>query len=301
MATQLRVKSQLHPARRHPRREHPGLSVTIDVAEKIVAPEGMSIQLNVHSPKVSNCNWQQYMFRLPVKASDTQAVQWAMENWPRTDAILWSEVQHHGAACRTGTGPDDCSGPLISPQAAFASFKGTRNDVIPAGAQLRIELLEDPDGKIIGAMFTVIDADGTKTETTQKILKSPFFGTSTLATPDILEPNMGFQLEIVALSKKAHATLTGSGTITYNAKNALQAVGDFPKAKQTGETSNMVYGEMIRAPRSRLTQKFGVDLTWPPAAGAAPIQPNCSGVEVYNPKTGTCQPPSGTLKDKPTG
>ncbi len=275
-----------------------GLSVTIHVEEDIVAPTGMSFQLNVHSPKDSDCYWQQYMLRVMPVVRKGLEIGWSIENWG-TKNFVNQFITANAMTCRPQSADGDAckNQPVVNEgDDAFATYEKLANDTIPAGFKLRFDLVDnDTSGKVTAVKFTVTNKAGKETTAGPLVLTSyPLFRATdkNKHAPDtVLARNAGFQMEIVGFNKGQSTVLSsGAGKIVYEATTPLHPVGDFGET-QTAETSNIVYAELPAAPNKKVVQKFSLAPTT-----ASTAQPNCSGAEVYNPTTKKCQPPTGTTK-----
>ena len=118
-----------------------GLVVTIDVTQDIILQSsadvkdynGFSLQLNCYSPPDFTDAWQQYIFVLlnPV--------------FPRPGSAQLNAVINHWSAKESS---------LIT---EFDSLMETSGTTIPAGYQLRIQLMNDDQDNIVGARWVVND------------------------------------------------------------------------------------------------------------------------------------------------
>ena len=241
-----------------------GLKVTVHVEEDIVAPTGMSFQLNVHSPKASDCYWQQYMLRVMPVAGKGLQIGWSIENWG-TKAFVDQLIGANAMTCRPSSlvGGSCENQPVVNEgDDAFATYASVANDTIPAGYKLRFELVDDASGKVNAVKFTVTPKGGKDTTSGALLLTSyPLFRATNKnkhAPDTVLAANAGFQMEIVGFNKGASTVMSsGKGKIVYEATTPLHPVGDFGEV-QTAESSNLVYAELPAAPNKKVVQKFGL-------------------------------------------
>lgn len=160
-----------------------GLKVTIAIEEDIVAPGAMSLQLNVNSPALAKCVYQQYCTALDPTWGPHLGIGWSIENFPSTG---FREIQHQniGLPCTAGSTPGTCKGDLYNyplTKGAFARFDRYPSDRIPAGFKIIHELIDDPrSGSIVGARYTVISDTGERVSANPSILgEFKFRGTQT--------------------------------------------------------------------------------------------------------------------------
>lgn len=213
------------------------VEVTSDLTVDSVDIEslGMSIQLNGISPIGWNSQWQQYMLQQGGTSLDCE-----LQNWSKTNNHAFTA----GYVARS------------------VSIVPLSNTTIPVGYRLRISLLNDEFGNILGATFSVTDSENEVTQQEQLVVNlpnGPAFGSA---------PILGFQLLIVGLGDGAAATFAkgGSGLILYEASTPLFAqVWDFDAfdgvlatSAQTGERSNIVYGQIAATKSKMLSQSFNV-------------------------------------------
>jgi hypothetical protein len=276
-----------------------GLSVTVHVEEDIVAPTGMSFQLNVHSPKDSDCYWQQYMLRVMPVAGKGLQIGWSIENWG-TKKFVDQLIGTNAMTCRPeSVVGDSCKNqPVVNEgDNGFATYANVANDTVPAGFKLRFDLVDDESGQINAVKFTVTNKGGRETTSGPLVLTSyPLFRATNKnkhAPDTVLARNAGFQMEIVGFNKGASTVMSsGAGKIVYEATTPLHPVGDFGET-QTAETSNLVYSELPAAAKKKIAQTFGLN---------SRPQPECSVNEAYNPATKQCTPATGgttKVRNKP--
>jgi hypothetical protein len=268
-----------------------GLKVTIAIEEDIIAPGAMSLQLNVNSPAVAKCVYQQYCTALDPTWGEHLGIGWSIENFPSTG---FRETQHQniGLPCLAGSTPGHCKGDLYNyppTKAAFAKFEKYPSDRIPAGFRIIHELIDDPQtGSIVAANYTVVSDTGERFSANPRILGAfKFRGTETLVGHDGVAPNYAFQLNMCGLHGGEHTQLTsGAGSITYEAATPMTAqgqqsalIGAYTGTPGTVETSNLVYSELPVGASLTFVQRFARKghLSNTPAGAAATSSSNSSG------------------------
>jgi hypothetical protein len=218
-----------------------GLTVAITVGEDLVAPGGLSIQLNAYPPVSAypKCVYQQFVIQCLPRDGGV-AISWAAEGWP---SPAFRAALNDGSVC--GKDPAACKGDLYDEAGAIAHLRGPR---IPAGSVFTIAP-SDEGGTITGAAFTFTPpGEKTAASTSIRIADFKFRGSDTTVTPDALAPMIACQLNLVGPSDGARTAIaSGAGTISYAAANALDIRDRAPITLAfrgtTGETSNIVYGE----------------------------------------------------------
>jgi len=230
-------------------------TVVINLTQQIVSNIGFSFQMNCYSPSGANSAWQQYFFTfqtangLPGGSAGTLYGQ--VEPWPKSTV---------------GTGTDTTTGDLINREFEVITIS---DSIMLAGYTLTIALGNDPAGNIRYVTFTVVDNLGNQTAIpTIDILTLPLDGSSTLATTADIAPIIAFQLNFVGpIAALQTDLLSGAGTITYSASNALTPLSQLPAGTDstdiTAETANSVYGELLNVASNSITQSFNTVL--PPA------------------------------------
>jgi hypothetical protein len=276
-----------------------GLRVTINVDEDIVAPQGMSMQLNCNSPANANCAYQQYVTNFDPNKWSTLGVVWIMENFP-SQPSRWHLHNTIGFPCNAKKPNEQtCSGNLFNypsfPRTPFARFPVPSNR-LPAGFKIIYELIDDANGAIIGTKFTVVDKRGREKSTGPHLIhRFKYAGMQRLVGPEGVAPILAFQMNLVGLGSGLHATLnSGAGRITYEATTTLTAEGSiaaltnvYQGTQGTSETSNLVYSPLPAAPNRRIVQRFSL-----PFAGAAGIGsggPSCPTGQTYNSLDKKCE------------
>jgi hypothetical protein len=277
-----------------------GLKVTIDVLEDIVAPGAMSFQLNASSPADAKCVYQQYCTALDPKWGDSLGIGWSIENFP-SKAFRWKLHSDVGLPCNGGTDEATCKGNLYNyppKKGPFYTASGP-SDRIPAGYKIKYELMDGPEGAIIGAKYSVVDNHGRETSTGPiAIHKFDFAGTSKLVGPDGVAPNMAFQLNMCGLHGGQHTELqSGGGTITYEATTPLTPMASTAsltnvyQGVSTVESSNLVYSRLLAGPQQKIVQKFGLPRTAGQAqqGGRAAGDTDCPRGQTYNSLAKQCE------------
>jgi hypothetical protein len=250
-----------------------GLVVTIEVTEDIVAPIGMSFQLNAYSPANARTVYQQYSTGVDPGASShlTEAarklyINWSIDNWPSKD-YRWSLRQRHLKPCdsATETSEKTCTGDLVNVRGPLGVFQ-SQPDRVPKGYKIRHELLydsSDQSGAVIGVHFSVTDDRGRVTNTDPKYIRSTNFDRTKRQTEArAMVPILALQLNAVGLSNGHYMHITsGAGTITYEATTPLTAEGSQPSTMAaqrvfTKESSNIRYALLGTGSSSKIVQKF---------------------------------------------
>jgi hypothetical protein len=232
-----------------------GLSIVVDVTKDIVAPLGLSIQLNAYSPPNAVCVWQQYCLGFYTGASPQ--IGWVLESWP---SAAYRQQLHETIGLGTGSDLYDIRRQLISlPASSFT---------LAAGYKLKIALDYDPKdatGTITGATFSVTDNHGKSTSSgPQRIQSFQFDGTKTPVAAKALAPILAFELNIVGATNGQYSFMeSGAGTITYSATGPLTVLDKHPAGMTavTVEQANTVYGELDAGPSGQFTQTFGATQT----------------------------------------
>ncbi len=246
------------------------LRVTIEADQDIVAPQGMSMQLNCNSPAQANCAYQQYVTNFDPSKWSTLGIVWIMENFPSSPS-RWHLHKTIGFPCNTANATEStCSGNLfnypVGPRTPFARFP-VASDRIPAGFKLIYELIDDAGGAVIGAKYTVVDARGRRHSTGPHLIRTfQYAGMKRRVGPEGVAPILAFQMNLVGLGSGLHTTLTsGAGRIIYEATTALTAEGSLaamPGVYQatggTLESSNITYSPVPAAPNRKIVQNFSV-------------------------------------------
>jgi hypothetical protein len=229
-----------------------GVTVTIDITEEMVAvpsapssageqSNGIGFQLNCLPPKSSTAtSWQQYILVLSRTGGD---LRWGINNW---DNDTQDQLINQGGDLAVIPSPFG---------AGYAS--------IPAGYRFSIALANDAQHNVNGVTFSASDQNGTP------LFEPKWVAMSTLVdqqgkpvTPADLGPIADIDFVIVGYANGADTTLTrGTGTITYQADSALTVLNTFPPCtagENTGESSNVTYGELDSAPSAEIVQSFSV-------------------------------------------
>ncbi|HLY54077.1 MAG TPA: hypothetical protein VKS60_00885 [Stellaceae bacterium] len=239
-----------------------GLVVTIEATEDMVSPIGLNMQLNCYSPAGANNIYQQYCMGFDPKHETRLG--WSNECFPSKD-YRWRLHTRFNRPCG-GTNPteDTCKGDLFNMHGVVGFFPAMTNR-LPAGAKLIYELVDKPDGTIIGATYSFVNAQGKKTSTGQQLIATfSLDGVNRHVDADGCAPILALQMNIVGLNNGAHATLgSGAGSIVYQATTPLTALGQQPSGIAshdifTAESSNIVYAQLGTPAQQKIVQKFRV-------------------------------------------
>jgi hypothetical protein len=214
------------------------VSTVVPVTGGSIPNGGFSFQLNAYNPASSTTttSWMQYVFLIL-----GNAIRYQVQYWDLAAAC----------GCCTATPPSSCPsgcncgvGPVVNLQDTVLSLP---SNTIPAGYVLEIELENNADGNVAGALFSVTDNAG-KT-------------TSKLATLDPSQqlPIVAFEANVVGPANSSNAQFAPNlgqiATITYASGEdwpaALCAEGGLPDvacnspgttlAAGTAEQSNVSY------------------------------------------------------------
>ena len=206
------------------------LTVTLHVTLDLVTSgnNGFSLQLNCYpqtNPQATYrdkpLNWFQYVI-----AVENNSVQGGIQ--------YWSEVKGFG----------------FSPSPNYVPFASATSNQVPAGSVMRIALATEPNGNVTSATFSFTDPAGTLSSHTFT------FPSDCLCAID------GFQVDLVGPPSGTHTcTFTsGLGVLTYWVSSGTLAVqntntcgGSQPG---TGETSNVLYGDVVPASGEEIFQLF---------------------------------------------
>jgi len=206
------------------------LTVTLHVTLDLVTSgnNGFTLQLNCYpqtNPQATYrdkpLNWFQYVI-----AVENNSVQWGIQ--------YWSEVTGYG----------------FSPSPNYVSFASATSNQVPAGSVMRIALATEPNGNVTSVTFSITDPAGARSN-------------HTFTFPsDCLCAIYGFQVDLVGPPSGTHTcTFTsGLGVLTYWVSSGTLAVqntntcgGSQPG---TGETSNVLYGDVVPASGQQIFQLF---------------------------------------------
>ena len=179
---------------------------------------GFTMQLNAYNPAGPTTSWMQYVFLL-----GGNAIQYQVQYWDIA------------SACACGHTVCDCTPPVVNLQGSVLSLP---SNTLPANYALEIDLNNDVNGNITGALFSVTDNTG-KT-------------TSSLAALDAGHqfPIVAFQVNFGGPGNASNSQFSsGGGTISYESRNDLCAEGGLPDVCSksaasgiaTAETSNASY------------------------------------------------------------
>ena len=202
------------------------LHVTLDLVT--AGNNGFSLQLNCYpqtNPQATYngkpLNWFQYVI-----AVENNSVQWGIQ--------YWSEVKGFG----------------FSPANNYSSFASASSNQVPAGSVMRIALQTDGDGNVTSTTFSLTDPSG-------QVSSYTFTFPS-----DCLCAIYGAQVDLVGPPSGTHTcTFTsGLGVLTYWVKSGTlaQQVANTCGGSQpgTGETSNVLYGDLVPPSGQAIFQLF---------------------------------------------
>jgi hypothetical protein len=232
------------------------LTVTLNVTEDMVTVgnTGFSVQLNSYPQPGStsqnqSINWFQYI--IYVGGPLNNQLGWEIQYW-----AVGATSYAPGQLWPPGYTPNPPNTtpwlPVLSKDFQVQSFGPAPSNQILAGSVMQIQLTTDTSGNVTSAAFSVTDPSGNVSSTS--------FTFPTGAT----YPIYGFQLDIVGPGGLAPCTFTsGAGTLTYSVSPGTLALQDASTAcggpqPGTGETSNVVYGDVTPAAGSTVSQSMYV-------------------------------------------
>jgi hypothetical protein len=235
------------------------VTVTLLVTKDLVTVDdaGFSLQLNAYPmPGVTSIgiglNWIQFtLYVSNTYGPNTGAFQW--QAWA-LGATSWPP----GYSVPPGsTNPNQPVPPFTQPNAIFASVPSNQ---LPKGSSLSIELKTDPKSHGVTAATFIVQLVGAAPQS----VTVPF----PAANPNAQFPIGGFQVDLVGPGNLSNAKFTsGEGEITYSVPSGSSlsvqnggvgsGCGQYAGAI-TGESSNVVYGELGSSPSTQITQTFGV-------------------------------------------
>jgi len=247
-----------------------GLKVTLEFSETLNAPTGINMQLNAYGAEGDNAVYQQYCMGLSPK--DPSELGWSNENFPSPDwrwTLHGRGVHDCGKADATPS-EQNCKGDIFNVNTNKVGDFPAMDNQVPARSKLTWELLDGPDGKIVGAIYSCESGGVSHSSHKQMIDTFPYNGFSKTVGLDSMSPILAFQMNIVALNggRTAHFN-GGAGRIIYEAQTPLTALGTAPDGisasrTNTGEKSNVTYANLPAAPSQRLVQGFGTPyVDWP--------------------------------------
>lgn len=237
-----------------------GVSVTIEVLEDIVAipvaPSAAAQQSNGIAFQL-NC--------LPLLTQDVTTWQQYIISLSRTGQQLGWAINNYNAA--GGDGFVNLSKAMLTiPSDLPAGYA-----CIPAGYTFEIQLqIDKTSSNVTGATYSV-SYHGTAVGQPVSIqITAPgnlnSLNKEQLTSAD-LSPIADVTLDVVGYANGANTLLTsGAGTITYTADQSLITAGVAPGGVyeaggdiETGESSNVTYGELAAGPSKTFTQTFGYE------------------------------------------
>ena len=195
---------------------------------------GFSIQLNAETNSNQTLDWLQFMLHI----GDDQGL------WPWIN--IWSGGSNPGIVWNQSVAE-----PVATmPQAAC----------IPAGYSIAIALQNDPEGRVTGATWAILDSSGNSAGDVTYPLSTADGGG---VAPINLSTIASFQVTIGGSMDGAHATFSsGEGVIILQADQPMNVDPSYPACigyiDGTAETSNIGYGALGAKPSRLFSQAFGV-------------------------------------------
>jgi hypothetical protein len=216
-----------------------GVSAKIEVSEDIVLQSatgpkmGFNFQLNAYADQSIGA-WQQYVV-----------------------GLIGSEL--HGKVNNwTYTGTEPGEKPLTKIcNHKFDLITLPNANVIPAGYQIVISLLNDHEKKINGMAVRIVDPVRETIFHREQLLRRIGVALQDMA------PITAFHLVLVGPAHGNQAVFSsGAGSFTYSAPSGLTVHSQLPKCvahrNGTAEKSNGLYGTLAAGPSPQITQTFGV-------------------------------------------
>jgi hypothetical protein len=248
------------------------LQVTLAVSEDLVTlgNTGFSLQLNCYpqigskSPNAtpqtgdSSLTWFQYVLFVT-----NNQVTWEIQYWANNahsyqegpPKIVWPQGY-------TPNPPDTSPWLPVFPNTAISGTLPTSAPLnqVPAGSVIKIQLATDTNGNVTGATFSIADPSGVVHPDSTK----PWQQYAGVPEPQqfALYPIYGFQVNLVGPGNFSSCTFSsGAGAFTYSVSPGSLAVQDANTAcgglqPGTGESSNIVYGDLIPASGPAVKQIF---------------------------------------------
>jgi hypothetical protein len=223
--------------------------VTLQVTEDLVTQgnTGFSLQLNAYPQVTSSCqgqslNWFQYV--IYVGGPVNNQVGWEIQYWSIGAPGSWPPGY-------TPNPPNTTPWlPVLPNDFHIHSFGPAPSNQILAGSVMQISLVTDPNANVTAAMFSVTDPSGNVSNDTYTFPSGAIY------------PIYGFQVDIVGPGGGALSIFrSGAGTLTYSVYGggilAVQDAGTAPGPQPgTGESSNLVYGDVMPASGTTVSQGF---------------------------------------------
>jgi hypothetical protein len=216
-----------------------GLSVIINVTQDIVGTDGFGFQVNCYSASGDVDGAQQYVFSM-----DPSGNLWAwVNNWQNPSTAL------------------------VNTRTRLGTFSGAE---LPAGYSLTVALLNDANGNITGAVYSVTDNAGNPAGNATIDL-IPLVQAADLA------PIVAFQLDFVDWANGGNTTLSsGAGEITYTATSSLTVENTEPGCVDWGygtlETANSIYSPVPAGTGQEFTQAFATGSAAAVIRRSAPVR-----------------------------
>jgi hypothetical protein len=226
------------------------LIVTLQVTEDLVTQgnTGFSLQLNAYPQVTSSCqgqslNWFQYI--IYVGGPVNNQVGWEIQYWSIGAPGSWPPGY-------TPNPPNTTPWlPVLPNDSSIQSFGPAPSNQIPAGSVMQISLVTDADINVTAATFSVTNPSGNVSNATYTFPSGAIY------------PIYGFQVDIVGPGGGALSIFrSGAGTLTYSIYGgetlAVQGAGTAGPGLQpgTGESSNLVYGDVMPASGTTVSQDF---------------------------------------------
>jgi hypothetical protein len=233
------------------------LTVTLNVTQDLITlgNSGFSLQLNCYPQTTSvsqgkTLNWFQYVIYVGFPGAN--ALGWEIQYWS-----IGSQSYSKNQPWPPGYTPNPPNTtpwlPVLPNDYQVQSFgSSAAGNQILAGSVMQIQLTTDSSGNVTSATFNVTDPSGNLSTTT-----FPF-------PAGAIYPIYGFQVDVVGPGGGAPCTFTsGAGTLTYSVSPgtlALQNANTGCGGPQpgTGESSNVVYGDVTPASGATVSQSMYV-------------------------------------------
>jgi hypothetical protein len=213
------------------------ITAILTVASVDMGDLGCSLQLNGFSPQGFNSAWQQYAIDL-----DNKSLNWEIQNWI------------------AGIDANPYSPRFVAAAGRLANLDA---NALPAGMRLRIALIYDAYGFVLGADFFAYQ--GAVTIGQAQMLIKDITGPAVSGVAFGSAPILAFQLLLVGAGGGSTTTFVqgGGGILRYKATSPLQATTQLPAnvgfhLTGTGENSNIIYGQVSATFSKTHTQTVSV-------------------------------------------
>ncbi len=219
--------------------------VEMVILEDLVSP-AFSVQINGNAP-------------YPPPKGVVYDAQWSQFGMivQNNSLVLFQQVWH-----KLGAGPGGKTDPLETITTTSGPFLTIKNNTIPAGTRINLQLVRNPaDNYITGITGQAFDQSGASLGNAVQwsaIGQPNFKGTT--APESALSPLAAIQVVIVGTpGNNAHFT-SGMGVLRILSSTSLSAQTSVPNPHTigTGENSNIYYGQVATGYHSVITQPFGV-------------------------------------------